>query len=467
MEKKPLTTIVKYMYGFADFGFSFVSSIENYYMMFFLTDIAKLPLAGISAATSLAYTLDTPSQAVYGALISTLKPMRWGRNRSWFLLFPPLVMLTFILLFTNIGSPSVALVICGTMLYLTNGTRSLSWLANLNMINVLASNPDERSMLAARRATWSAAAGIVFAYTVNPAINTLTKTLNPVYAYTIVAGAAGAFYTLTSWFVFWITSGYEATGAEAKAQAQAPGQQVTFMDIIRSAVQNPYLLILLLCDFFRQISATTVTSSAAYYFKYVALNPNLMSPYQVAYNFAGLIGASLSAGLAKKYTTKRAAIIGMIGMIIGNLTGSIFGMNPIWTIACVSVARFFISLAQANLVALYGDCVVYARWKTGKDTSAFVMGSQTIPLKIGLTLRGIILPAVLAFVGFNPNIPPADATDQVRQGIITMFMRIPAIGYLGTVLVLTFAFRLTNERVNEMQREIDEREAAAKLATAN
>ena len=461
MGKKPLGKMPRIFYGIHDFGFSFVGSMENYFAMIFLTDIAKLPLAGVGIAASVSYIIDAVMQPVYSALISAMKPMRWGRSRSYILLFPPLVTLTFITLFSKIGSPQLALLVCGASMVLTNATRTLSWTSNLNLINVLANNSDERAMLASRRATWASAGGIFFPYTVQPMIVLFGKlTGSEILSHSIVAGITGVFYTITCWFTVAFTKGYEATGAEAIAQSKSASQKIGFMDIVNSAIKNPYLLVLLVCDLFRNVANITVTSSAAYYFKYVAQNDGLMALYIFLLGITGTIGSYISAWVAKRLSSKISALVGLFGMGTCYVFGSFFGMNVTVFMVFAVTSRLFWGMSAANMVALYSDCVVYSRWKTGKNTAAFVIGSQTIPLKIGLSLRGVIIPLVLAMVGFSANIVPAEASLALKQGIINMFALIPGIGCLLTAIILMFAFRLTRSKVDEMQKEIDEREAA-------
>jgi Na+/melibiose symporter-like transporter len=157
-------------------------------------------------------------------------------------------------------------------------------------------------------------------------------------------------------------------------------------------------------------------------------------------------------------------LIGQAGTVLSNVVIGLFFAytNPIAMIVVMCIARVFSSFSMANMQALYGDCVVYARWKTGKDTSALVMGSQTIPIKIGLTLRGVVVPIILSMVNFDASIAPADATMELKRGIVIMLRWLPAIGTTIYSIILFFGFRMLNrEKVEQMQLEINEREAAA------
>ena len=469
-EPKPLGGKALNLYGISDFGFSFVGSVENFFWMYYLTNVAKLPLAGIGLANSVAYTGDSFAQPVYAALISALKPMRWGKNRSYILLFPPLVVLTFVLCFTNIGPPSVALVIVSAAMFLTNGTRTMTWTSNLNLINVLAQgNAGNRAMLASRRATWTAAAGIFYSYGVLPLIQTLPTMMDEQIAYAVIAGLTSGFYAITCWIVYWATDGYEATGEAAKAEGQKVMNMITLPDLVKSVVQNAPLLTILIGAIINSSLTSASSTATTYYFRYI-MDAKWQPPQTLATAIVGTFASFFAGWAGKTFGNRNAVLIGQMGGAISNIIIALFFAydNPIMVIVIMCIARVFTSFSGTNMQALYGDCVVYARWKTGKETSAMVMGSQTIPIKVGLTLRGVTVPLILSMVNFDPNIAPADATMELKRGIIIMQRWLPALGSIIYATILFLGFRMLNrERVDQMQKEINEREAAAKAAEAN
>ena len=91
MEKKPLSKAIKTLYGIGDFGFGLMASVELYFFVFFLTNVAKLSLPTVALISSITSIVDAVSSPFYGAIISGTKPLKWGRNRSWILIMPPLV----------------------------------------------------------------------------------------------------------------------------------------------------------------------------------------------------------------------------------------------------------------------------------------------------------------------------------------------------------------------------------------
>jgi GPH family glycoside/pentoside/hexuronide:cation symporter len=126
-------------------------------------------------------------------------------------------------------------------------------------------------------------------------------------------------------------------------------------------------------------------------------------------------------------------------------------------IALMTVTLFCYGMTYAAAQALYADTVVYATWKTGKDASGWIMGLQTLPLKLAIFLKGLILPAVLAAVSFSPKLDPKTMSDGARQAIASPFTLIPGIFCVVGVLLLVFGFRLTKDKVAKYQAEIDKR----------
>jgi GPH family glycoside/pentoside/hexuronide:cation symporter len=131
--------------------------------------------------------------------------------------------------------------------------------------------------------------------------------------------------------------------------------------------------------------------------------------------------------------------------------------NPALVISLMTITLFCYGMTYAAAQALYADTVVYATWKTGKDASGWIMGLQTLPLKLAIFLKGLILPAVLAAVSFSPKLDPATLSDAARQGLATPFTLIPGIFCVAGTLLLIFGFRLTKQKVAKYQAEIDKR----------
>jgi GPH family glycoside/pentoside/hexuronide:cation symporter len=457
--KKPLSKTIKRFYGIADFGFGFMAGgMETPYLVFFMTNVAHFSLQGIAIATTIASTIDAFMQPVYGGIITGTRAGKHGRNRSWLVLFPLLTWLTFITLFTAIGTPTTGVIIVGASLCLTNAMRTLPWVSHMNLINVLASNADERAQLSSVRGTWSTAGTIVTSIIVLPIIGFFGRVLgNQVHGYTIAAALMGFVYCVLTWITFAFTKGYEEPEPEG---AHTAARKVTVLDMLKAAATNPPLLILLIADFFKYMAGFVSGAAAAYYFNYILRDLNKMPIYLFLGGICMTLGASQSGRIAKALSTKQAAIIGILGQGIAMILNAMLARNMYIFFVLLGMTRLFGGVTTAAVVALYSDCVVYSKWKTNKNTAPFIMGSMTFALKLSYIARGTLVPFILALVGFSASIAPADATEMLKSGILNVFLLIPGLCLCLSGLLLTFGYRLTKTKVAELQAEIDARPAA-------
>jgi len=461
--KKPLSPAIKRFYGIGDFGFALMTQVELTFFVFFLTDIAKFSLpmvALIGAVTSIADAISSP---FYGAIISGTKPMKWGRNRSWMLIAPPIVVLLYIFQFTKIGPESVAAFIVCAGFILSHIAWNIPWVANVALIPVLATNPEERAYLSARRATYTALGTVAFSYTGPPLANFLGQvTNNPILGYSLLAGIMAFIMMVCYWTVFKITEGYEETGQAQNAAKSASAQGVaSIKGMLNSLVQNPPLIVLLVADFLRYMVNFVMSAAAAYYFTYVAQNPGLLPTYLLLGGLAQVVGAHIAATLSKTLSSRNASIFGLLGLAVSLIITKYVAMNIVMFFVFILVARIFLGLLTAVMVSLYSDVAIYAQWKTGEDTTPFVMGLMTLSLKTAVISRGTIIPFVLSAAGFVAGVDPATASMAIKNAVVNVFVFIPGIFALASALILAFGYKLTKERLIELQNEINMRKAEA------
>ena len=130
--KKPLSKAIKALYGVGDMGFSLMVSCETYLFVFFLTDVAKFSLAWVAVIGSVTTIVDAVLSPIYGGIISGTKPMKWGRNRSWMLITPPIVVLLFMFTFSKVGSEAVAAIIVMASFISSHIIWNIGWVANVS-----------------------------------------------------------------------------------------------------------------------------------------------------------------------------------------------------------------------------------------------------------------------------------------------------------------------------------------------
>jgi GPH family glycoside/pentoside/hexuronide:cation symporter len=459
--KKPLSNALKRFYGIGDFGFTLMANVELYYLAYFLTNVAKFDLATTALIMTTTSMIDVILSPFYGGIIDGMKPMKWGRYRSWLLVMPPIVTLFYTLEFTTIGTGMVPVVIIIGAYLVAHIFWNFSYVANVALIPTISSTPEDRAQLSATRGAYNNAGKLAFsAVGLATVLYIGTAVGNPVLGFTLVALAMALVYWVTYFIHFKMTDGYEETHQQV-SQNTKKKEKTSIMQMAKSLVQNPHLLVLLLADLTRWIVNFVMAGSAAYFFTYVTNNVAMFSVYLLVANGMALIGSYLSKYAASKFTTRTAGIFGFYALGVFLLISQFFVNDIMIVLVFLSCAQFFLGFIYALISAMYSDAVIYSEWKTGSKASGWIMGLMNLPLKIANLIKGAIIPAVLAAVGFVAKMDPATATPELKTGIVQLFVIIPGIGILVGAVLLTVGYRLTRDKVTSYQKEIDERQVIA------
>ena len=103
---------IKTVWGISEIGFSVMSTMETSFLVFFLTDVAQLPLAITAFITGFTALADAISAVIAGIVIDKVH-FKVGKYRKWLLYCPPVVTVFFIFCFTKIGGDTMAGLING------------------------------------------------------------------------------------------------------------------------------------------------------------------------------------------------------------------------------------------------------------------------------------------------------------------------------------------------------------------
>jgi GPH family glycoside/pentoside/hexuronide:cation symporter len=459
--KKPLSKALRTFYGVGDMGFSLMASVETFFFVFFLTNVAKFPLVTVALIGTVTSIIDAILSPFYGAIIEGTKPMKWGKYRSWMLVCPPIVVVLFMFQFTKIGGEGLAAIIVVLGFILSHIAWNIPWVSNVSMISLLSSTPEERGLLASRRATYTAIAGIIFSYAGSNLIKFYGGvTGNEVLGYTLTAGTFAFTMMVLYWSVFKMTDGYEETDPEKIKATQAKAPRVSLIAMLKMAATNPYLIVLLVGDFFRYMVNFVMSASAVYYFTYVAKNMALFPTYLLLGSIAQVVGAYLAAPVTKALSTRGASVLGLFGLGLALVAAKFTAYNIMLFFVCVLIARVFLGILTASMVALYSDVSVYSEWKSGQNATAWIMGLMTLSLKVAIISRGTVIPFILAAAGFVASADPATASKELTDAVVNVFVLIPGIFALISGAIIAVAYRLTKEKLVVYEKEIAERKAA-------
>ncbi len=457
-EPKGLSKALKRFYGVGDCGFTLMTNVESYYFSFFLTNLAQFGLGTVSFITTVASAIDACLSWMYGAVLNSIKPKKWGRYRSWLILLPWMVPFLYAFQFLKIGDGPLSVAIIIFAAVLSHVVWNFPYVANVSMIAVAGKTPDDRAQLSSTRATWANFSKVIFSYVGPPLAAVFAGIVSEKNQYAATAFVLSCVMAVLYFAHFKMFDGFEEVEATSAAAQKKDTSKTSGGDLIKALLQNPPLMILMLADLAKWMFNFVCSGVAIYYFTYVAQNPGLLATYILVSNILCVVGSYLAKNVAKKLSTRTTTIFIFFAMAVVLVVANFTYSNVMLVIVLMSVAQFGYGIAYACTPALYADTIIYSQWKNGKNATGWISGLQNVPLKVGVMTRGIIISACLAVAAFDPSIDPAMATEGLKKGICMAFMIIPACALVIAALLLLLGFRITKEKVEQYQEEIAARE---------
>ena len=448
---KELSNSLKYFFGVGDAGFNLMSNIETFYFMTFLTDLAAFSPAIAGLINSVFSIVDACLSWIYGGILNGTKAKKWGRYRSWLILVPWIVPFLYAFQFIRVSSNEMlSAVIIIAAAIASHVVWNIGYVANATLVSVVGKTPEDRATLASSRGTWNNIGSLLFSYLGLPLATLLAGFVGETNKFAAAAFCLGILMVLGYYAHFKMTDGYEEieTGNGPKAGAA----KVSIPDMFKSLFANPQLMILMVADLAKWCVKFVTAAAAIYYFRDAMHNPGLMTPYLLAIGLAAIVGAFATRYLAKSLSNRTTAIISFVGMAVSLALIYVAYTSYVAVIALMTLAQFFYGVAYSISPALYADTVVYTTRKTGKNAAGWIMGLQNLPLKVGVFMRGTIVAACLAAVGWQKGVALEGAA---RQGMTVALGLVPAVLCAIGAVLLVFGYKLTREKIAECQAAID------------
>lgn len=282
---------------------------------------------------------------------------------------------------------------------------------------------------------------------------------NQIFGYTMLQMVMAICMLIGFLIIFKMTDGYEELPTKDVNVQQAKNvskkkEKSSIGQILKNLFQNPPLLMLLIADYGRMTTSFLMSGVIVYYYTYVAESLGLMSLHILLTAIGGIMGNLITPIINKKINARMMTII--FSFISGGfyVLAKFVGTNTVLFMGAYTLAAIAAGVVFSTIVTLYSDTITYGEWKTGKNASGFIMGLMNFPLKVAKMTNGMVMAAALASIAFVAKMTPTPA---LKTGIINIASLAPAAGLFLCGIILLFGFRLTGDRLEQMQNEIDAR----------
>ncbi|MFA9381713.1 MAG: MFS transporter, partial [Acetanaerobacterium sp.] len=298
----------KLAFGLGSAAGSVVWASVSTFLLFFFTDIARIPLVAAGVILMAARIFDGFVDVGVGLLVDRTNT-RFGKARPWILwMVVPFSVLT-VMLFTvpNFGTGG-KIAYAAVVYILINIVYSSMVVPYTTLNSMMTQDQYQRSVLNIFNVLMASGATLIISSCTLGFINVLGGGASGWHNVFIVYAVIAMILYLTT-FAF--------TKERVKpADVKKENQKVPVGAAMKALFQNKYLWLLVVVFIIGNISINIIQSVSIYYAKYVLGDENMLSILMVALLLSLLIGLIFVAPFIKKFGKRNCALVGSIVVIV-------------------------------------------------------------------------------------------------------------------------------------------------------
>ena len=144
----------------------------------------------------------------------------------------------------------------------------------------------------------------------------------------------------------------------------------------------------------------------------------------------------------------------IVGMVMLYIIAKMDEPSMTWIFIAQFIKSTGVIVATGYMWALVPEVISYGEWKSGKRIAGIVNALTGIFFKAGMTLGGIVAPAVLAYVAYDKD--SIQQSPLAEEGILWLVCVIPAALLLLAMFIIS-KYELTDEKIDQINKEIEQR----------
>lgn len=437
----------KYFFGLGTIGRDMFYSFEANALLFFLSDILKLPVATF-AATSLVLTVlrivDALNDPITGLIIDNIHSP-WGKFKPAIAVGGVVSAVFFLMLYGNIGTGTTYVVIFAIAYILWDISYGINDIAYWTLLPALTTDQKQREKYGA----FARICANIGMYIVMVGWQPITAAMGntPASWFTLACIIVVLYLGFLCFPVF---------GVKEPKNVQAE-EGTTLKQMWTALVGNDQLMWTTLAMGLFMVGYCTTTGYAIYYMKYLFGNENMYAVLAGVCGVAQLAALMVFPLVSKGRSRQQLYTVSTILVIVGYLI-FFFAENSLALIAVAAVVIFvgqaFIQLLMLMFLA---DTVEYGQWKLGKRNESVTFSIQPLVNKIGGALSTGLISFSIILAGIKSDSAAAEAASIDSAGKlvvkIAMFL-IPLIFIVVGYIIYRSKYRISEEFYGQIVSEL-------------
>ncbi len=441
-------------FGVGTIGRDMVFSIVSVQLMFYLTDVIRLPLAPfawVSAIILAARVFDALNDPVMGVIVDNTHT-RFGKFKPWIAFGMVMSAIFTVLLFTDFGLTGMAYVAVFAVVYLCWG---ISYTAHdisyWSMLPSLSVDQKEREKIGAV-ARICANIGLFF---VVAGIVPITEWLGGIFG-----GLQRGYFVFAVFVSLVMIAGLCVTlfGVKESGALTEKKQATPLRELLRIIFKNDQLSFTALSMSLFMIGYLTTTSFGLYFFKYAYGDETMYSVFALVLGLSQIAALAVFPLVSKKIERGPLFTLSIVLVVVGYV---IFFLAPTSTMIFIGIAGVFIfvgqSFIQLLMLMFLADSVDYGHWKLKKRNDSVSFSLQPFINKMGGAVASGVVSVTLIISGIKDAETSADVTPGGLFIMKIAMLALPAVLIVISYIIYRAKYKIDREFYNQIMADLKDR----------
>ena len=428
-------------------GQNMIYSLMTMYVMFFFTDLLRIPSQSVTIIMVAASLWDAINNILMG-MIADRTRTRIGKFRPYLLAGPVFIGIVTVLCFVSFGgSPAGTVAVAAVCYVLWGMTYTVYDIPIWAISSVSSRSADEKnSMVTLGRIGGTLGTVIVSVGSVSLLNAFGGERSAPAYtAMAAVIAGSGALLMLLSGFVL-------------RERIEPPANGVPFRKNIHTILDNVPLKALMVTLLIMNMVNSIRQVAQMYFAVYVWGDSGYVTYIGLSLVLGMITGMAVSPALIRRYDKKLLYLIACIAGAVTSLLPYAFGVEPVVSLVILGFNFAFSGVTSITSTSMLMDSIDYAEYKLGFRGEGVVFSMNTFLTKLSATISKGILGVSMTLMGYQDNMEP---NDTVMAGFSFIVLAVPAICFVLSMLPLAF-YKLTPDKLTAIRNELETRRTAEK-----
>lgn len=456
-----LTGKEKVSYGLGAVGKDMVYMLSASYILYYYQDILGVSAIAMGVILMAARVFDAFNDPIMGVLVAKTRT-KWGKFRPW--LFVGTI-LNAVVLFVMFAAPPAldgpGLVAYAAVTYIVWGvTYTMMDIPYWSMIPAFTEGGRERESLSTLARSCAGVGSAIVTIITMPCVMMLGNGAER-------DGFKWFALAVAIVFVLFIT----ATCVNIREKSTVDVDSPSVGQMFQALLQNDQAMAVVVTIVLINCSIYITSNLVIYFFKYDFGGEGWYNSYTLFNTFGGaiqILSMMLFFPLLRRFLNTMQVFYLSLGMaIVGYVSLLALAFTNMSSVVLLFIPGFFIFCANGMLTVLttvfLANTVDYGELKNNRRDESVIFSMQTFVVKLASGVAALIASICLTVFHLSDEVDTASAAADAAVAVssvvglrMTMTL-VPIVGLLAAVVVFHKKYTLTEERVEEIARQVNER----------